>query len=237
MIIVANWKMYQSYTQTQKWLAEFEQALTQTGKGYNLIICPESPMLHLCAHKSFQLGAQDCASHLEGPYTGQTSARTLAELGATTCFVGHSEQRALYPHTPEILVQKILCLATYNITPLLCIADKAEDELHKICSLLAHHRYQKKLLIAYEPLWAIGTGITPTHEQIKSILTIIKKIVLTHLPNITPQILYGGSINEHNYTSFLQCSELNGLLIGKASLSGSFLCAILQALPTTREIC
>lgn len=206
--------MFFSFHAARKWLKNNQVALAAF-TSEQLILCPSYDILYLCAEVAkkcnFLLGAQDCSPHTLGPYTGQVSARSLAELGCTYCIIGHSEQRNQL--TNEIIINKLAQLQKNNISPILCVSSSSSEQLEP--AIYFTHQYPKNnLLIAYEPLESIGTGNAATPENISQTILEIAKML--------PQkgrykILYGGSISPENISKLKKINNLDGFLIGSAS--------------------
>lgn len=171
--------------------------------------------------KSFMLGAQDCHFEDSGAFTGDLSPELIAQTGAQYVIVGHSERRANHHEGDELVAKKILAATKHNLKPILCVGESQEtrqqsNHLDFVAKQLkaAIPANAKDLIIAYEPIWAIGTGLVPTKEQIAEMVESIKKIA--------PQdasILYGGSANVKNAAEILSISGVDGLLVGGASLN------------------
>lgn len=231
-LLIANFKMQFSFTQTIKYIEEnpWQSIAVQTNT--QLVICPSfetlASVFQLLTQTSCALGAQDCSEYMSGPYTGQVSAKSLAEVGCTFCIIGHSESKTAFRYAATTIAQKMICLLKMHIIPIVCIGEhtqplsvdalyKALDlQLHEILSPVAPALLKRPWYIAYEPVWAIGTGLAPTVEQVSQVCALIQRICVQY--NGPSGILYGGSITEKNASSYKAIPSLNGLLIGNASL-------------------
>lgn len=244
-LYVANWKLYFSYQEMDKWLKAYgtqlsnlaEEMLTHDAK---LIVCPSFTSIHTVVSQYHDtpvlIGAQDCAPEVEGAYTGQESATTLASLGCTYCIIGHSEQRLsaylngnrthseLFAEENRLIGQKAAALLENDITPILCIGETLyEREQQETASVLKSqlkelkHLPKSSLIIAYEPIWAIGSGVLPTNDEIIHEINFIKSCIESTNPGISATILYGGSITDQTSANLKEIDELDGFLIGKAS--------------------
>lgn len=165
------------------------------------------------------LGGQDISAYSDGKSTGQISAKMLKDLGASYCLVGHSERRAL-GETDEIIAKKIANALDNKIIPVVCVGENEKTEKQssikkQVKTALSLANKNAQIVFAYEPVWAIGTGDTPTVKHIDRAIEIINNQCLKHGFNC--KVLYGGSINEKNYTQFLS-SKADGFLLGGVSL-------------------
>jgi triosephosphate isomerase len=206
--IVANWKMNPS---TIKEAKELFDKVKSTGA----IIC--APFAYLSELKSDNLCAQNCCWESSGAYTGEISPNMLKDLGITYVIIGHSERRIHFQETDEMINKKLKAALVAGLKPVLCIGEKkGEDAKEVIGKQLKHdldgisEKDLKKIIIAYEPVWAIGTGDSCESERAKEALEFIKE-------KFDNKVLYGGSVNSKvskNYTDV----GFNGLLVGGASL-------------------
>jgi triosephosphate isomerase (TIM) len=219
-LIIANWKLNPpTLTEAQKLAAKVVRS-----RKYTVVLCP--PTLFLSGIEYPNVGAQDCFWKTKGPFTGQTSPEALKSLKVKYCIVGHSERRAL-GETNEQINTKARALLAVGITPIICIgfgtsirqdelevADILKDQLREGLETLP----PDQVVVAYEPVWAISTGDPyatkkmPTPEHAETIALFIK--TKYHVG----KILYGGSVNSTNASSFLAQPYIDGLLVGGASL-------------------
>lgn len=231
MLIIANWKMYRSFTQARVWLSEHSQELSILAQNQNLVICPDFCSLPLFKGLSITVGAQDCSEHAQGAYTGQVSAQSLKEAGARYCIVGHGETRHAN-FTPQILARKVIAALTADLTPIICVGDKLANTAPQeaiaemfpdlvACaqaikqSTIPTHR---TLIFAYEPLWAIGSGVTASIELVEAITHDLRKFAREHLAHYQTHVIYGGSVTSETLGSLRALTSLDGFLVGKASL-------------------
>jgi len=182
-------------------------------KNVEIVICP--PFLYILNLKSqilnLKLGAQDCFWEEKGAFTGEVSPKMLKDLGRCDYVIlGHSERRKYLKETDEMINKKIKAALKSDLTPILCIENISQ--LKKRTKDLLR-KEQKKLIIAYEPVFAIGTGKPCTPEKAKEMKTAIKKIIDKDIP-----IIYGGSVNSQNATDYIKMAGFQGLLVGGASL-------------------
>jgi len=181
--------------------------------------------------RPFSLGGQDCHFELSGSYTGDVSAKSLREVGCEYVILGHSERRQYYRETNEIVAKKIATALSQKLTPIICVGESLQirqDGLHlqfieqQILSTIADNESFEDLIIAYEPIWSIGTGIVPDKLQILEVANLVHKIFTTHLNKKAKKhfLLYGGSVSSKNSSEIMQIQGISGLLVGKSSLDG-----------------
>ena len=222
-IIIANWKLNGSYSFIETYLKKikFDSARNQQKC---VIICPPLPFINKIHSKDLLIGAQDCSIYTEGAYTGETSTRILKDIGCNFCITGHSERRNFIGESNEIIAKKIINCLAEQIIPILCIGESLEQKKKNKTEEILISQVQKSIpkqanmnnmIIAYEPIWAIGTGLTPTLDEITKMHTFIK--------NCIPQsknfkILYGGSVKSSNCNEILAQKNVDGILVGSASI-------------------
>ncbi|BDC35192.1 triosephosphate isomerase [Candidatus Dependentiae bacterium Noda2021] len=233
-IIVSNWKMQLSYQQALSYLTSLVNKMSPETATPTLVFCPSFDALAgaqaILKNTIFNLGAQDCSAHSSGAFTGQVQARSLAELSCRYTIIGHNELRVC-GQTSELIAAKMSQLRAHNIIPIVCVGESADDKQNNnsqaalkkqiqplVDELNKHSKNKKQIIIAYEPVWAIGTLITPSTEYITAQLVYIKNLFNEMTHPIQIQTLYGGSIDENTITSLLKIPELDGILLGKASL-------------------
>ncbi len=229
-LIVGNWKL-NPITQTE---AKKIVARIKPTKEVDVVICPPHPFLAVI--KFPLVGAQDCFWNSKGPFTGQVSPATLKSLKVKYCIVGHSERRNV-GETDEQINEKIKELLVFGITPILCVGHGTtveEDDLEVIEVIKEQLKKalkgieSEKVVVAYEPVWAISSGnphatkriATPEH---------VSRVALYIATKFKPMgVLYGGSVNAGNAEQFLQLPQINGALVGGASLIPSEFNAIVK---------
>lgn len=226
MLYVANWKMNKSFSAAMSFAQKYKNELSQLSNEKNsIVVCPSYPALfplaQLFSDTTISVGAQNCSAHEAGAYTGQVSAQSLKQAGCTYCIIGHSEQRAYCHLTDQEISEKLKLLLANNIIPIICIGEseqtykekKTFEVLSTQLELLLPQLGTSASVIAYEPVWAIGTGIVPENSYLKTIFSWLKQKKIAHC-----QLLYGGSVNEKNRDQLLQIEAIEGFLIGGASL-------------------
>lgn len=233
-LIIANWKMQKSHNESVSWCLEHAQEL-QNLIQYSSItfaLCPSFTVLSqlptLCNTNIIKIGAQDCGFKDIGPYTGDISVKSLQELGCSYCIIGHSERRLYHHESLQSVAQKAYLLIAYNITPIVCIGETAQEhingstisviieQLKPVAEKIRQHT--DELYVAYEPVWAIGTGKIPENSQLETICQTLHVYIQEHYPELKLKILYGGSVTEQTLEQFKKISALDGFLLGKASL-------------------
>jgi len=207
--VVANWKMNGS----KKLLNEYKKIFQNYEK---LIVC--LPSIYLGEPSGLILSAQNIHQHLKGAYTGEVSASMLVEFGVKYCLVGHSERRQCFHEiNSDVRAKAETCLGE-NITPIICIGETLEQyEANQTTEVLERQLAEclpsrSGFWIAYEPVWAIGTGKTPTTDEISEVHLMLRE----KLPNTT--LLYGGSVNGDNAATIFAIPNVDGVLVGGASL-------------------
>ena len=202
-LIVANWKMNYGITETAEFIKFLKNA--ELPQDREIIICPPFTVLHLFG--AVPHGGQDLHWEKSGAFTGEVSADMLKELGCIYVIIGHSERRQYFGETDKTVVKKVDAALTAGLTPIVCVRSVEE---------VTPALVGKPIVIAYEPVWAIGTGNAATPEHAQDIHSQIRKLVGDQV-----RILYGGSVNETNAAGYLAQPDVNGLLVGGASLDAN----------------
>jgi triosephosphate isomerase len=214
-IIVANWKMNGDKALVQA----YDNFLANYDGKYKVIICPPFTHISLFNPKNYYLGAQDCHEALQGAYTGCVSASMLHELSVKYVILGHNERRSGCFESDDIIRRKEKSALDNGIIPIVCIGEtRQEKEAGQTYNILKKQlknclNGSPHTIIAYEPIWAIGTGHTPRYAEIEEIFRFLK----TSLPYNAA--IYGGSVNENNALEIINCEGVNGVLIGGTSLN------------------
>ena len=222
-IIAANWKMNGS----EELMKEFSQLTPE--KHNDIIICPpftllDSAKTHLPSF--IKIGAQNCSEEDRGPFTGEISASMLKEKSVSHVLIGHSERRTLFKETNDMIFKKVEAAIKSKLIPIVCIGEKLSEKKanktlqvldNQINGSLAKIDPHEQVIVAYEPVWAIGTGLTPDENEIKDTHLHIKTKLDQHFNDDTP-VLYGGSANAKNCSQIISIDNVGGLLVGGASL-------------------
>ena len=227
-LIVANWKMNFLYKNAFNFCKKI--LLKKKIKKNKFVICPPTTLILQLSSKfkGITFGAQDCHYEKLGAYTGDISALMLKDINCKHVIIGHSERRKYYFEDHIILKRKIESVINAGLIPIYCIGedinikrkDKTKNHLLRQLLNTLPKKNKNKIIIAYEPIWSIGTGNTPTVNEIEDVNLYIKKIITKiNLSYEKTSILYGGSVNKHNSLVFLDNKNIDGLLIGGASLN------------------
>jgi triosephosphate isomerase len=233
-LIAGNWKMSGAAGDLPDFAA---LAGRLRADGPEALLCPHATLIHRAAQAfagtPMQVGGQDCHHFQAGAHTGDIAAEMLAEAGASHVILGHSERRAYHGEDDDLVRAKALRALEAGLTPIICIGetrDEREAGKHEnICArqiLGSVPEGDHAVIIAYEPVWAIGTGLTPTEADIQSMHAFIRET----LPNgASTRILYGGSMKPKNAAAILALPDVDGGLIGGASLDPADFEAIIAA--------
>jgi len=238
-IIAGNWKMNGDIAFTRDYLNEFSQALVNKNlvgaNNLQIILAPPSILLsemkQCIADGEIDVAAQNVSAYEQGAYTGEVSASMLADLACEWCLVGHSERRALFGESDEVVVAKIGQLLTKGLNPILCVGETLEQrelgladsvvagQLDAVFSAFSEEELLK-IVVAYEPVWAIGTGKTATPEQAQEMHESIRNKVAKKSASLAQSlvILYGGSVSSSNAKALFAQKDIDGGLVGGASL-------------------
>jgi len=222
-IFVANWKLNGNLAFINEYLKYLK---INPSEKKCVIICPQNIHLNYISTyiDNFYIGAQNISKFEKGAFTGEISSNNLKEIGADFCIVGHSERREIFHETNEDVKLKATLLLKNNIIPIICIGETiAQKNDNKTIEILTKQIFEglpsestySNTIIAYEPVWAIGKGLTPTMEEINSTHDKIRKIN-QKIKNF--KILYGGSVNVSNFIEIVNLPNVDGALIGGSSL-------------------
>ncbi len=244
-LIIANWKMNGSMDWVEK-PAQFQSHLQVSNAKAHYIICPPfhliGPLVAASQNTVMEIGARNCHFQASGAYTGEISAGMLAEIGAAYVILGHSERRTLFGEKSKTVAKKVVSADNAGLVPIVCIgeslktrdAGQADEFVGKqLRKSLSDGADPANLVIAYEPIWAIGTGLTPTLEDIAAMHDHIRGVLATIFTDAAAQaipILYGGSVNPGNAKEILALGDVNGALVGGASLDMQSFAAIANAI-------
>jgi triosephosphate isomerase len=246
-LLAANWKMHMTRPQAQMFVTNFQGQFSDgLPDGVEVVLCPPYTSIEdLVAHRSllgYRVAAQNMHEELEGPYTGEISVAMLLELGATAVILGHSERRQYFCETDEALARKVPVALEAGMLPILCVGEsEAQRDAGETESVLTRQveadlanvadERLADLVIAYEPIWAIGTGRTATTEQAQEAIAFIRGLIEARAAEAATaiRILYGGSVKPGNAAELLSQPDVDGALVGGASLDPADFAAIVEA--------
>ncbi|CAB1129719.1 triose phosphate isomerase [Candidatus Hydrogenisulfobacillus filiaventi] len=238
-ILIANWKMYKTLDQAEAYARDLTMRLQESGPDWvperEVVVCPPDlyvvPLARLFAGSRVEVGAQNLELGREGALTGATSAYLLARAGARYVIVGHSERRRFFGETNELVGQKAAAAVAEGLIPIVCVGESAEErDAERTAEVVASQLAPVleavpepelgRLIVAYEPVWAIGTGRVPEVEEADEVAAFIRAQVGVRSPHAAAsvRVLYGGSVTEHNLAGFWQAPDIDGALVGGASL-------------------
>lgn len=236
--VIGNWKMHGTLESAASLASEISDYVTAAAlQRTKVVLCP--PALHLdvvlknSAGSAVAVGGQDCSSQAQGAYTGDISAPMLADAGAEYVIVGHSERRAGYAESDALVADKALMAKTAGLIPVICIGETLEQResgayaevLEQQAKLSVPPSFlASDFLLAYEPVWAIGTGKVADAETIH----VTHEHIIQHLPKGSA-LLYGGSVKPENAAEIMQIPHVDGVLVGGASLKSDSFAAIIAA--------
>jgi len=244
-LIAANWKMYKNPSQTAEFFRDFLPLVVGHTRD-EIVVCP--PYIDLCAAfeaakgSNVAIGAQDLHWEKEGAYTGEICPNMLLDVGCTHVIIGHSERRQYFGETDDMVNFKLKAALESGLTPIVCVgevleereAGLTEDVLRRQCARAFHKvstRKAGKLVVAYEPVWAIGTGKTATPQLASAAHLVIRgEAAKTFGEGFAAnlRILYGGSVKPDNATALMAEEEIDGALVGGASLAPNSFAAIVK---------
>ena len=243
-IVAGNWKMNASKETVNSLIEGILSGVNETTS--EVIVCAPFPYLSqvesLINKSKLMLGAQNLNVNPAGAYTGEVSADMIKDFGAQYVIVGHSERRSLYGETNAIVAEKTKTAIDAGLTPLLCVGESLEDresgnteavveeQINTVIDLIGIESFDQ-VIIAYEPVWAIGTGLTASPEQAQAVHLFIRNLLADSSEKIAQRtpILYGGSMNAANAADLISCSDIDGGLIGGAALKAEDFLQICKA--------
>lgn len=234
-IIVLNLKMNLDYEEALKYVSDIKNNISDL---FNTIFCPSYIYLDLFKKSNYKIGSQNVFFPKNGSYTGEVSASQLKSMGINYSLVGHSERRKYFNEDDKMIGNKISFCLKEGITPILCIGETLEEKhLKKTASIIKRQLFYAlketnqdlidDVIVAYEPVWAIGTGVIPTMLEIEDTIEFIKQTIKKDY-NANVKVLYGGSINKNNIKEIIKIKNLDGLLIGSSSIDAKYLIDMLD---------
>jgi len=235
-LFVANWKMHKTRAEARAYAEELGRELGSGGVRGEVVVAPAFPLLDAARdpQNRWSLACQNVAAETEGAFTGEVSAAMAADAGCRYAIVGHSERRRLFAEDGPLLTKKIARCREAGLTPIYCIGETAEERdagltattLVRQLDALEADAPSRPLVVAYEPVWAIGTGRSATPEDCGAACVHIAEILAERRDL---RLLYGGSVTPENARELLAAPRNDGFLIGGASLSAASFAAIARA--------
>ena len=238
-IIAGNWKMNYTTLEAENFINEIKDRINTTE--VDVVLCPNFVSLetvsNLIENTNIKLGAQNVHVEDKGAYTGETSADMLLSVNVEYCIVGHSERRSLFNETNEVINKKAIKLLEKDITPIICVGETLEEreagkefevvetQVIECLKDIPEDKVKRNIVIAYEPIWAIGTGKTATSEQAEQMCKFIRNVIAKMYKEnvaLNVRIQYGGSVKPSNASEILNMENIDGALVGGASLTNDF---------------
>jgi triosephosphate isomerase len=234
-ILIGNWKMHKTVAEARAFAEELGRHSSALTNDLDYAICPPFTALHILRvvlPANVALGAQNIHYAPQGAFTGEISADMVKELGATCVILGHSERRSLFGEDDQFIRQKVHAAVQAGLVPILCVGENLQQrELNQTLAVVRSQteaglegltpEQVEGAIIAYEPVWAIGSGLTPSPDQAQEVIAHIRSVVKEISgPRAADgvRILYGGSVKPDNIASFTQQPDIDGALVGGASL-------------------
>jgi len=241
-LVVGNWKMHGSRASVGALLGELVGKVTSPGP--EVAVCPAyvhlAQALELCDSTPIDVGAQDCSHMDSGAYTGEVSPAMLADLGCRWVILGHSERRQYHGESDALIAAKLTAAVEAGLQPIVCVGETREQReaveaeavvRAQLREALQDHGNLAQLVVAYEPVWAIGTGLTATPEQAQDMHAFIRGFLgeIAGVDAANTRILYGGSVNADNAAHLFAGPDIDGALVGGAALVAAEFLTIVNA--------
>lgn len=246
MFVAGNWKMHGTKASIKTLITELNASISGV-KGVDIAICPPAVYLDYVSHAlsvtNVKLGAQNSAIEpSEGAFTGETSVAMLKDVGCQYVILGHSERRSLFGETNQEVAEKVKTVLGSGLTPILCVGETLEEreagkletvisaQMNAVLDVIGIKAFEK-VVIAYEPVWAIGTGKTATAQQAQEVHAFIRSLLASSDAAVANKVIiqYGGSVKPNNAKELFEQPDIDGGLIGGASLNAEDFVAICQA--------
>lgn len=245
-IIAGNWKMNLLPDEAEELVFGIKENLINK-PNLEVVIIPQAGLIPYAKSwtldSAIQVGAQNCSAYISGAHTGESSPELLRVIGCSYCLTGHSERREMYGGTNEVIAKKVQSICQFNMTPIVCVGETLEEreagkhfekikkQVHAIFETV-ESEFWTTLVFAYEPIWAIGTGKTASKEQANEIHHFIRDEIRKAAGEVianSVSILYGGSVKPSNAKELLGQLDIDGVLVGGASLKANDFSQIIEA--------
>jgi len=243
-VVAANWKMNKTAAEAQIWTSQLIESLSEIPADVQVIVA--APFLYIKElnvkfkdEPRVKLAAQNCHFEQKGAFTGEISPSMLRSVGVDYCLLGHSERRTHFCETDELVASKVKACQEVGIIPIVCVGETAQQRqdgyhqevvAHQVQMAVSTSDLSKPLIFAYEPVWAIGTGINASNDQVADMHAHIRNVLLS-LGVLAPTVLYGGSCNDGNASGIFAQQGIDGGLIGSAALNIRSFVRISQSFP------
>lgn len=247
MLIAGNWKMNGGPGSMDEFGRMIARAPEAVARGVALVVCPPAVLIAGFVNRAtvskIAVGGQDCHPEPSGPHTGDISAEMLAECGASHVIVGHSERRSEHGESDDLVARKALAAQRAGLSAIVCVGEtEAERDAGQAEAVVTRQLEASlppaldpaRLVVAYEPVWAIGTGRTPTLDDIAAMHGALHRSLAGRFSGADVPILYGGSVKPTNAGEILAVENVGGALVGGASLKADDFLAIALAAPAER---
>jgi triosephosphate isomerase len=236
-LVIGNWKLNGNFAFNEQLLRELSAGIKDSSiedQARQMVVCPPAVYLQHCsgllASAHIHLGAQDVSDEISGAFTGEISGMMLKELGCRYVLVGHSERRARHAESNELVAKKAFVALDAGLSPVVCLGETQAERDHGLTEKILSAQLQAvidllqekmaRVVLAYEPIWAIGTGLTATPEQAQEVHRFLRLSLAKFDPEVASKvlILYGGSVKADNAKSLFEMADIDGALVGGASL-------------------
>ncbi len=233
-LIVANWKMYKSVKEAKSFIHSLIPLIVSSKR--RIFIAPSYPAIlasvEAAGNSSIVIGSQNIHDQIEGAFTGEVSAKMIKECGARFCIIGHSERREYFQESNLLINRKLKAALKEKLMPILCVGETLQEREGGLveatlgtqleeCLMTLNEEEVKRVVIAYEPVWAIGSGKTATKDEAQDVHAFIRNYIKDSMRRGVADdlpILYGGSVKPENISSLMAEPDIDGALVGRASL-------------------
>ncbi|MCF6216893.1 MAG: triose-phosphate isomerase [Emcibacter sp.] len=227
-LVAGNWKM-NGLTASKQEIEKLNSMISENGANCDVLICPPATIIGLLSGNGIEIGAQDCHMKVSGAHTGDISALMLKDLGCHYVIVGHSERRSDHGESNDMVKSKAAAAQEQGLTAIICVGETDDERENgealdvvtsQIKESIPEEAVAKNTVVAYEPVWAIGTGKTPTVDDVAEVHSVIRNLLMDRFGDegASVRILYGGSVKASNAHELMSVSNVNGALVGGASL-------------------